>query len=34
VARVTACAFGGAALATLFVTAGDGLYAFEPGVTG
>lgn len=34
VARVTACAFGGAALATLFVTAGDGLYAFEPGVSG
>lgn len=34
VARVSACAFGGAALATLFVTAGDGLYAFEPGVTG
>jgi D-xylonolactonase len=34
VPRVTACAFGGAALATLFVTAGDGLYAFEPGVTG
>jgi xylono-1,5-lactonase len=34
VARVTACAFGGAALATLFVTAGDGLYAFEPGIGG
>jgi sugar lactone lactonase YvrE len=34
VARVTACAFGGAALDTLFVTAGEGLYAFEPGVTG
>jgi len=34
VARVTCCAFGGAGLATLFVTAGDGLYAFEPGVAG
>lgn len=34
VPRVTACAFGGAGLATLFVTAGDGLYAFEPGVPG
>lgn len=33
-ARVTSCAFGGAGLATLFVTAGDALYAFEPGVAG
>jgi len=33
-ARVTACAFGGPALATLFVTAGDALYATEPGPCG
>ncbi len=34
VSRVTACAFGGENLATLFVTAGDGLHAFEPEVPG
>lgn len=34
VARVTACAFGGDALDLLFVTAGEGLYVFEPGVAG
>ncbi|MCU0760465.1 MAG: SMP-30/gluconolactonase/LRE family protein [Steroidobacteraceae bacterium] len=33
-AKVTACTFGGDSLATLYVTAGDGLYAFDPGVPG
>jgi sugar lactone lactonase YvrE len=32
--KVTACTFGGPMLATLFVTAGDGLYALEPGSSG
>lgn len=33
-AKVTACSFGGPDLATLYVTAGDGLFAFEPGPAG